>query len=200
MSNVIRIFIYHIFNYLLYIVWILSRKHTIVPHCVKAERVSQIQNVFQYDTFIETGTYMGDMINAQKKNFLFLHTIEFSHRLAKIAKKRFSNLKNIHVHEGDSADIIFRILRRIHAPSIFWLDAHYSGGITGKNSTNTPILSELHAIFQLSSLPHVILIDDARLFIGKYDYPTIGNIAKLIKKYRKNAHIYIKYDIIHIIS
>jgi hypothetical protein len=173
-------------------------KQGIVPHCVKSERITQIQNIFNYKIFIETGTYMGDMIYAQKKNFSLLYTIELSSNLSGNAKQRFERYRNIHVYNGDSGVLLTKIVRKIKEPSIFWLDAHYSGGVTKRNNVDTPIVTELKAILKLSSSDHIILIDDARLFTGKNDYPTIQTLISLVKKYRSSSHIYIKYDIIHI--
>jgi hypothetical protein len=199
-KTTLRTVLYGPFNLLSYVLWNLSGKHGATPHCVKAHRITQIQRIFYYDTFIETGTYMGDMIDAQKKNFVSLNTIELSHDLSTRAKRRFERFRNIHVYEGDSASLLSGIVRKIHKPSIFWLDAHYSGGVTEKNKTNTPIISELQVILMSSSLAHVILIDDARYFNGESDYPTIQTVTSLVKKYRSAARIYTKDDILHIFS
>jgi hypothetical protein len=66
----------------------------------------------------------------------------------------------------------------------------------GKKSC--PIYEELHAIFNAAAYPHIILIDDARLFIGKDDYPTIKELSDFIKKFKPNALISIESDIIHV--
>jgi hypothetical protein len=55
---------------------------------------------------------------------------------------------------------------------LFWLDGHYSGGATARGHKDCPVLEELDAIFN-SPFEHVIYIDDARLFTGKDDYPTL---------------------------
>lgn len=200
MFTSLRPYIYGPVDVMSYALWILLGKRGIPPHHVKVKSINQIQRMYHYDTFVETGTYMGDMVDAQKNNFSLLHTIEFSHLLAKQAKRRFKLYKNIYVHEGDSALVLSSLIRNIHNPSIFWLDAHYSGGVTEKNNINTPIISELLAILQSSSLAHVILIDDARLFNGNNDYPNIQTVTKVVKRYRPEARIYNKDDIIHILA
>ena len=40
---------------------------------------------------------------------------------------------------------------------------------------NTPVMDELKTILG-QRLEHVILIDDARLFVSEYDYPTITKL------------------------
>jgi hypothetical protein len=66
--------------------------------------------------------------------------------------------------QGNSLDVLPRVLADIQEPVTFWLDAHYSGNWGG--GADNPILHELHYIFyhwaRLSGT--VILIDDWRLF------------------------------------
>lgn len=83
---------------------------------------------------------------------------------------------------GDSGKILPEILASLNKPCLFWLDAHYSDGITAKGDVETPIVSELEAIFNHSIQSHVILIDDARCFIGENDYPTIDWLREYILK------------------
>jgi len=47
--------------------------------------------------------------------------------------------------------------------------------------------------------PHVILIDDARLFNGEGDYPSLDAIRELVKKAKHPFSVSVKTDIIHII-
>jgi hypothetical protein len=48
---------------------------------------------------------------------------------------------------------------------MFWLDAHWSGGETYGENDECPLLEEL-AIINVSPYEHIILIDDARLFLS----------------------------------
>ena len=59
-------------------------------------------------------------------------------------------------------------------------------------------LQELKTILSNSALKHVILIDDARCFTGKGDYPTIEQWRKFVNKKRPNMLLEIKNDIIRI--
>ena len=45
----------------------------------------------------------------------------------------------------------------------------------------------------------MILIDDARLFNGKNDYPTIKQLKQKVNKINNALHLFVKNDIIHII-
>jgi hypothetical protein len=84
----------------------------------------------------------------------------------------------------------------IKSRSLLWLDGHYSGRLTARGETESPVFKELDAIFGNNDPLHVILIDDARLFIGKRDYPTIDQLDAYIKEKNRNYKISIESDII----
>jgi hypothetical protein len=63
---------------------------------------------------------------------------------------------------------------------LFWLDGHYSGGITARSAAETPILQELQCVLRHRVRTHVILIDDARCFTGANGYPTIAALRELL--------------------
>ncbi len=92
-------------------------------------------------------------------------------------KKRFAKVNKVYIIYGDSSKKIKQIVDKISSPVFFWLDAHYSGGITAKGKN--PILKELLDIFNNWSSKGVVLIDDARLF-GKGDYPPLDSIIDLV--------------------
>ena len=80
------------------------------------------------------------------------------------------------------------ILSQIEEPCLFWLDGHYSEGITAKGEKETPILEELKHIFNHPIEDNIILIDDARCFTGYGDYPNIEGLkAVLLSRYPDNA-------------
>jgi hypothetical protein len=64
---------------------------------------------------------------------------------------------------------------------LFWLDGHYSAGITARGDIATPISLELEAILSHPVKSHVILIDDARDFTGKDSYPFLDNLLHKIR-------------------
>jgi hypothetical protein len=130
--------------------------------------------------FIETGTYLGDMVWAVKDNFFRIYSIELSRELYERARKRFSKYNHISVLEGDSSEMLPEILDSVEERCLFWLDGHYSAGITARGERETPILEELKHILAHSIEDHVILIDDARLFKGQGDYPTLEELREVI--------------------
>ena len=90
--------------------------------------------------------------------------------------------------------------------ALFWLDGHYSSEffyngeyiITAKADKNTPIEEELDIILNSKYL-NIILIDDARLFNGENDYPTITNIKQKLISSERNYTLQVFDDIIHIL-
>ena len=96
------------------------------------------------------------------------------------------------------ASLIAFILNKVHKPCLFWFDAHYSEGITAKGEKETPIVEELKYIITHPIEGNVILIDDARLFTGKNDYPGIEEIRELILSRYPEYVFNVKDDIIRI--
>ena len=117
------------------------------PHVVKQRIIKEYQQRFNYSTFIETGTYLGDMVEAQKSSFKKVISIELSNELFLKAKKRFKNDSNVLIVQGDSGKQLPEILKTVNEPAIFWLDGHYSEGKTAKGDKDCPIFEELDAIF-----------------------------------------------------
>lgn len=168
------------------------------PSAYKQELIKLYEMTYSYKGFVETGTYYGQMVAAVQPFFEQVHTVELSLELYQLAEKKFNNVGNIRVYQGDSGKVLPNILRRLRGPAIFWLDAHYSAGETAKGDLETPIIKELESILSHKSSGHIILIDDARLFDGTNDYPTLETIKKFISKQNKNLSMVVRHDIIRI--
>jgi len=166
------------------------------PHCVKQRILAAHATAFEVGMLVETGTYLGDMAYAMRRIFRQIITIELSIPLYERAKRRFRKSPNIALYQGDSADMLSRILANISEPCLFWLDAHYSAGMTVKGETETPVVRELKAILQHRIENHVILIDDARCFGGTRDYPTVEEIGAEIAQSRPGYDFYVLHDVI----
>ena len=165
------------------------------PHIVKQLAIDECRKKFNLEVLVETGTYLGDMVEAQNKNFKKIFSIELSEKLFARAKKRFKKFDHITILHGDSGTVLNKLVPGIGQPALFWLDGHYSGGMTALGSKECPVPEELNAILK-SNLGHVILIDDARLFNGTNDYPTIDEIKKILQASGRSFDIEIKDDII----
>jgi hypothetical protein len=152
-------------------------------HSVKEKTILKYQRRYGIRIFVETGTYLGDMVEAMKNSFEKVYSIELNEDLYKKAKARFVHNNNVFVLQGDSSEVLPTVLKTIIEPAIFWLDGHYSGGITSKGNLDTPIKKELESILNESIKNHVILIDDARLFNGTNDYPTYSEVTETVRKF-----------------
>ena len=166
------------------------------PHIVKQIIIKEYQSKYLYKTLVETGTYLGDMIQAQKSNFKKIYSIELGIDLFNNAKQRFKKDRNVIIIQGDSGKVLPDVLLKINEPAIFWLDGHYSAGITAKGDKDCPIFEELDAIFSYNNFKHILLIDDARMFVGEGDYPTIQELTNYIRSKNEKYRVYVEHDII----
>jgi hypothetical protein len=129
------------------------------------EFVLSLRDAFGVRSFVETGTYLGDTLAKLCGDFDILRSIELSRDYYTRAVTRFANQPQIHLINADSTTGLETALDSLsEARTIFWLDAHYSGGDTAKGQSNTPIKSELLAILARQQRSDIILIDDLRYF------------------------------------
>jgi len=168
------------------------------PHVVKEELIRDYAKAFKTNILIETGTYLGDMVHAMCKSFARILSFELDEALAQQARERFSGDSRIDIIQGDSGRLLGDYLAQIHEPCLFWLDGHYSGGITAKGTLETPIKSELQHILSHAIDSHVILIDDARCFTGENDYPTLQDLQNFLNERKQGWHFSVEHDIIRI--
>lgn len=166
------------------------------PHLVKQQIIANYQKTYDYKIFIETGTYRGDMIHAQSNNFKKLFSIELGKDLFEKARNRFRNFDHIHIVHGDSGKMLPTLMEQINEPAIFWLDGHYSAGVTAQGEKDCPIFEELEAIFTKDMDQHLLLIDDARCFVGEGDYPTIDELTIFIHQKNPKYKVKVEHDII----
>lgn len=117
------------------------------------------------DTFVETGTYMGDTVElALEAEFSRVHSTELDPTLFGAAVSKFCDNPQVSIWLGDSALLLPEIVSKIKDPATFWLDAHASGPLPGGVSGGSPVLDELKAIAASPIKTHTIFIDDVRLF------------------------------------
>lgn len=178
--------------------WIVKGRPLPVSNLSKQQALKAMQQQFGLKILVETGTYLGDTLFALKNDFDQLFSIELSDHYYRLAQKRFKNSTNINLLLGDSGKVLKDLVPTLKSPALFWLDGHYSGGLTAKGDLECPVYEELKAIFS-SPYKHVIFIDDARLFIGKNDYPTFDSLTEFVKKYKPEYHITIENDCIRLL-
>jgi hypothetical protein len=148
--------------------------------------------------FVETGTYLGDMTAAMAPLFDHVHSIELGYELYRAARERLRHRRNVTLYHGDSALVLPDVLARCHGDTLFWLDAHYSAGITARATIETPVAAELAAIFTRRGSRDVILIDDARLFNGSNDYPVLADLTQWITREAPHFDVAVAEDVIRL--
>ncbi len=170
------------------------------PAAVKQKKVTETAKEHFISHMVETGTYMGDMVAATRNIFFRIDSIELNKDFYNKAQQRFKSDRHIHLWQGDSPDILRSLVKEFDHPILFWLDAHYSGGQTARSEENgdTPIGKELEILFSFWNPKSVILIDDARLFVGKDNYPTIESLIAMLAKLRPGLSVTVAEDIIKI--
>lgn len=177
--------------------WELSNGKSPIPHLIKQRVLERFAQQFQLSTLVETGTYYGDMVEAMKDKFERIYSIELNAELHELAQKRFSRDEHVILLCGDSGQKIKSILPELKGPALFWLDAHYSAGITARADKDTPILDELLHILKVSEL-HVVVIDDARCFGSDAAYPSIEQLKAFVSDIRPGAELVVEDDSIQI--
>lgn len=152
-----------------------------MPHLGKQRVVIDYIRQYRINLFIETGTYKGRMVYAVMPYVKEIYSIELDEALFREARKRFAGYTNIHILQGQSGQVLRDVLSGIDGPCLFWLDAHWSGGSTAKSKSDTPIMQELECTLNHEEANNsVILIDDAHLFTGKNDYPSLETLKAYI--------------------
>ena len=145
------------------------------PHFIKQSLL--LRHGISKSIWVETGTYLGQTTKFLSENFRFVHSIEPSKKCLRIAKRNLRFSKNVALYEGTSELCLEEICSSLDGDICFWLDGHYSEGITFKGNVDTPILFELETIKKyLGNFSNtVILIDDIRTsHIDKKNYPPLS--------------------------
>lgn len=164
--------------------WKANGREGVPPDVYKQAVVRRFAEVFELSTLVETGTYKGYMVAAVKDVFAKVYSIELGVDLAAEAQRQFSRDAQVTILQGDSATCLPEVLAELTTPALFWLDAHYSGGITAKGDESTPISREIKLVLAHAAqknLPHVLLIDDAMSFTEESaDYPSVAAVRAQI--------------------
>lgn len=171
----------------------------------KREIIDGFRQKFSLNVLVETGTFMGDTVEYFRGIFSKVYSIELSEELAAKAKLRFSASRNVEIIQGDSGEVLARLVKGFREPALFWLDGHYSSEFfhngeyirTAKGDKDTPVEKELEVLLG-EDYNHIILIDDARLFNGTGDYPYYSDIKRIVKRLKSNYAVENQEDIIRI--
>jgi hypothetical protein len=168
------------------------------PHAVKQRVVRDYAQRFALRVLIETGTYFGDMVNAMVGDFDRIVSVELDACLAQRAQEHFRWTKKVEILRGDSAEVLPHVLAGLEERALFWLDGHFSSGITARGACDTPVGAEVRAILNHCIKDHVILIDDARDFGRVPGYPALEQLRALVLEKRPGWTVELDADVIRI--
>jgi len=178
--------------------WALRGRPIPPPYGLKRRTVLEYARRHGIRTLVETGTYHGDMMYFAKSRFDRAYSIELDDALYAQNASRFKGCANIELIKGDSGVELPKLVKRLTAPALFWLDGHYSGPGTACGAEEAPIAQEMGCIFEHPIRGHVILIDDAREFVGRAGYPKIDELRGWVKERRPEFTFEVEHDIIRI--
>ncbi len=123
----------------------------------KQDLLKFLGTTFKLKTFIETGTCDGGTLGGIFQSFEDIHTIELSDHYYGISCNRFKDIKHIHLYKGNSAEVLEQILGKLpNVPTLFWLDAHPSGGLTANGGD--PLPAEISTVMKLR--PDALMVID----------------------------------------
>ncbi len=133
--------------------------------------------------FVETGTFQGRSALWASKHFDAVYTIEKSAALFALHEEGLAQLHGVNPLLGDSRTVLPGVVAVLGARNaLFWLDGHWSGEGTAGDDDECPLLGELACLAGRER--DIILIDDARLFLGAPPRPyrpsAWPNIAEVI--------------------
>jgi hypothetical protein len=146
------------------------------PHFIKQSIV--LSNVILDSTTVETGTYMGETTELLETKSMKVISIEPEENLFKMAQLKFAGKPKFQIINGTSEDIFPLLIPTLSGDVSFWLDGHFSAGITYRGPKETPILDELRIIEDnmMNFQRVVVMVDDIRCFdptLPEYStYPT----------------------------
>jgi hypothetical protein len=174
----------------------------IIHPSIPFDMAKRLKDRFGLSAFIETGTYLGKTSSWAADHFEHVWTVEAYRPLYEQAVEKFKG-QNINVIFGNSGEALRGIVQKLSGPSLFWLDAHYSGGGTAGESYECPLLEEIAAI-DASTHEHFVLIDDARMFMAPpprphqiEEWPDIRTVIDALHLRRPHDYIMIYEDVIY---
>ncbi len=150
---------------------------------------------------IETGTYRGGGTRRLAAIFPRVVTVEISEELARAAAESLADRPGVEVRHGTSRVLLPTIVDSSE-PALYWLDGHWSGGVTGGKDEECPVLAELEAI-ATGHADDAILIDDARLFLAPppaphdpAQWPDVSQLVEAIAAAKPGHRVLVAHDIV----
>ena len=152
-----------------------------------------MNNNLKDSLWIETGTYYGETTKLLSKISKKTISIEADKNLFETSNRILKKFKNVEILNGKSEDLLDKVIsKNLNFKNVcIYLDAHLcqdhlkNTKTFGNENTATPILNELEIITKyLANFEKiVVLIDDIRLFQGKFqNYPNKNTLVNWCKE------------------
>jgi hypothetical protein len=180
-----------------YLWWMLRGKPVRSPHLLKQMTVAEYGRRYNLRCLVETGTYYGEMVAALRKQFDLVYSIELDPKLAGYARQRFKNDPQVKILEGDSGVLVPQVVEQLDRPAVFWLDAGYYG-VDLKKGDLSRLLTELRAILSSPVRENVVLMDDARMFVGTENKFNASQLVAWIEREYTDRKVEIVRDIFRV--
>lgn len=165
------------------------------PQAVKLKVL--LRNATPNATWVETGTYLGETTRVLARSAAKVFSVEPEPKLFSRATKKFAGTPNVTILHGTSEAVLPSLLPSLSGAVNFWLDGHYSAGITFEGVIHTPVIEELANIERyMTKLGRVcVLVDDVRCFNPSLpEYASYPSLDALVDWARRNG---LKWHIEH---
>lgn len=173
-----------------------------VSFSIPKDIVLQFKDKGKLKNFIETGTYKGGTCFWAGQHFENVYTIEIDPAISKATSEKPDCPANIKFYVGNSKDVLPHLVTEIKGASLFWLDGHWCNVTEMGKDMECPLIDEIKALKDFGD--SVILIDDARAFLGPLppphdnsQWPRIDEIFLLLKKQFPTNLVTITDDVIY---
>ena len=164
----------------------------------------RINSILPSDTFIESGTYLGQTAAKAAHCFEEVHTVELEDAFYQQSVENLRSYANVRVYHGDTVEIFKRLMPQLASQKrrmIFWLDGHFMSCMSDAENVEdisiegeyTPIMQELRLIKENNLDEAILLIDDVRLFgtqledkrikcAGNDHYPLLADVCRFLSE------------------
>ncbi len=173
-----------------------------VSFSIPRDIVVEFQQKGAIENFIETGTYKGGTCFWAARHFKNVYTIEIDPEISKETASRKDCPTNIQFYVGNSKDVMPELVRELEGRSFFWLDGHWCGVTEIGKDMECPLMDEIDSLSALKD--SVILIDDARAFLGPLppphdskQWPRVDEVIVSLKKSFPDSFVTIIDDVIY---
>ena len=180
-----------------------SRRYA-APSPVFVKREVLMRNSTPNATWVETGTFLGETTQFLEQTADCVYSVEPEPALFERARQRFAGSSKVSIINATSETAFPTLLPTLSGPVNFWLDGHFSSGVTFRGNADTPVIEELASIethrARFGKL--CVLVDDVRSFDpslpGCEGYPPIDFLVDWARRNKLKWHI--EHDIFVAVS